>query len=117
MFRITFTYIKNKNNKIINNNLSFVKKKKNNFFLKRSIHTTRYLNSNDIKNNIKDLNSEYIIELYKNRKAKVKPFNKELILATCNNVLNKIEKLEFLKEWGSKSCIYLIQYKHDSNII
>jgi len=104
-----------------NNNLLFANfNKKPDFlhFQKRNIHTTRFLNfkekSKDYNiDNIKDLHSEHIKELYKVRKANVKPFNKELILATCDNVLDKNKKLEFLKEWGSKSCIYLIQYKYD----
>lgn len=50
-----------------------------------------------------------IKDLYKDRNAKVIPF-KDKVLATCEDINNKSE---FLKEWGSSSCIYLIEYKYD----
>lgn len=55
----------------------------------------------------------YIKELYRDRKAPVILFDRKSILATCYNCLDRDQKLAFLKEWGSKSCIYLIEYKHD----
>ena len=51
----------------------------------------------------------YIKDLYKDRNANVKPFE-DKVLATCEDMNNKTE---FLKKWGSVSCIYLIEYKHD----
>jgi len=58
------------------------------------------------------LHFSYIKELYKDRKISAIPF-KDSLLATCYNCLDKKTRLDFLKEWGSKSCIYLIIYKHD----
>lgn len=62
---------------------------------------------------LKALHSVYIRELYKDREAPVKPFDRDLILATCFHCLDKEKRSEFLKEWGSKSCIYIIEYKHE----
>ena len=64
-------------------------------------------------NTIKSLHSPFIKELYKDRKAPVIPFNEKSVLTTCYNILDKTIRSELLKEWGSKSCIYLIAYKHD----
>jgi hypothetical protein len=61
---------------------------------------------------LKGLHSVYIKVLFTDRNATVKPFDSTLI-ATCYNCLDKDKKSEFLKEWGSKSCIYLIQYKYN----
>jgi hypothetical protein len=61
----------------------------------------------------KALHSTFIKELYRDREAPVIPFRRDLILATCYNCLDKKKKSEFLKELGSKSCIYLIEYKYD----
>jgi hypothetical protein len=88
---------------------------------KRFIHTTRHLNStyrgtdkpHKQESNIKPLHSLYINELYKDRAAPVIPFNREFILATCTNFYEKKIRDAFLKEWGSKSGIYLIEYKYD----
>ena len=84
----------------------------------RKFQTTRYLKSiktPDIYdlNTIKSLHVSLIKELYKDRKAPVIPFNRESILASCYNCLDKNTRSEFLKEWGSKSCIYIIEYKYD----
>ena len=88
---------------------------------KRIIHTTKYLGSTyrgtdkpDIQeSNIKSLHLTYINELYKDRAAPVISFNREYILATCTNFDDKKTRGAFLKEWGSKSGIYLIEYKYD----
>lgn len=61
---------------------------------------------------MKDLHSVYVKVLFTDRNAPVKPFDLTLI-ATCYHCLDKDKKSEFLKEWGSKSCIYLIQYKYN----
>jgi hypothetical protein len=65
------------------------------------------LNSEDLR----ALHFIYIKELYKDRKAPIKAFD-DLVLDTCYD-LDKEKLFEFLKKWRSKSCIYLIQYKHD----
>jgi hypothetical protein len=44
------------------------------------------------------------------------PFDKNLILASCLDLTNKILKDKFLDEWGTKAGIYLIEYKHDPRI-
>lgn len=64
-------------------------------------------------NSIKSLHSLYVKELYKDRVAPVIPFDRKLILDTCDDCLDKTKLSEFLKKWGLKSCIYLIEYKHD----
>lgn len=65
-----------------------------------------------IGDDLKDLHSVYVKALFTDRNAPVKSFNHTLI-ATCYLCLDKDKKSEFLKEWGSKSCIYLIQYKYN----
>jgi len=88
---------------------------------KRTIHTTKHLDSTsrrtDIPNiqesNINPLHLTYINQLYKDRAAPVIPFNREFILDTCTNFYDKNARGAFLKEWGSKSGIYLIEYKYD----
>jgi hypothetical protein len=52
------------------------------------------LNTEDLK----ALHHVYIKELYKDREAPVKPFDRDLILATCHNCLDKEKRSEFLKE-------------------
>ena len=54
----------------------------------------------------------FISLLYRDRYAPVKPFDGPII-ATCFSCLDKDKKYDFLKQWGSKSCIYIIQYKHN----
>ena len=83
---------------------------------KRFIHTTKHLNNINKPNldeSIKSLHSIYIKELYKDRAAPVIPFNRELIKSTCTNFQDKKTRITFLKEWGSKSGIYIIEYKYD----
>lgn len=88
---------------------------------KRTIHTTKHLSStyrgtdkpNIQESNMKSLHLTYINELYKDRAAPVIPFNRESILATCTNFHDKNARVAFLKEWRSKSGIYLIEYKYD----
>jgi len=61
---------------------------------------------------LRALHYVYIKELYRDRNAPVKAFN-DLVLDTCYDFLDKEKRIEFLKKWGSKSGIYIIQYKHD----
>ncbi len=84
----------------------------------RKFQTTRYLKS--IKtpdsydlNTIKALHVSFIKELYRDREAPVISFNRESILASCCNCLDKNTRSEFLKKWGLKTCIYIIEYKYD----
>ena len=82
----------------------------------RNIHNTKSLCSikgTEGLDSIKSLHSSFIKELYKDRNASVKPFDREFILDTCYNCLDKSIKSEFLKRWGTKPCIYLIEYKYD----
>jgi hypothetical protein len=62
---------------------------------------------------LKGLHFIYIRELYRDREAPVKAFYRKLIKATCYDCLGKEKKYEFLSKWGSKSCIYIIEYKYD----
>ena len=64
-------------------------------------HYTTLVTDNDITEDLQALHSTYIRELYKDREAPVIPFDRDLILATCHHCLDKNQKFEFLKEWGS----------------
>ena len=76
---------------------------------RRFLHTTQHKNSS---NNSNKNTSQYI----KDRVAPVVPFDRNLIKGSCLNFTSKILKDKFLKEWGSKAGIYLIEYKHYPNI-
>lgn len=77
------------------------------------IHTSQ--NKNNSNNSNKN-NEEYIKDLFKDRIAPVIPFDRNLIKGSCLNYTDKILKVKFLKEWGSKVGIYLIEYKYYPNI-
>lgn len=72
-------------------------------------------------NDLNSLHTSFIKELYRDRNAPVKPFNRDLILASCTNCLDKNKTSDFFlfffqkknKKWGSKSGIYIIEYKYD----
>jgi len=81
----------------------------------RFMHTKCANKPDKLKSDLKSLHTLYIKNLYQNRIAPVKPFDRKL-LATCTNFLDKALKDPFLQEWGSKSGIYLIEYKHDPSI-
>ena len=70
-------------------------------------------NSNMDKSN---KNIEYIKDLLKDRIAPVIPFDRDLIKGSCLNYTDKVLKAKFLKEWGSKFGIYLIEYKYYPDI-
>jgi NADH dehydrogenase/NUMOD1 domain/GIY-YIG catalytic domain len=77
------------------------------------IHTNQHHNNNNNSN----MNSEeYIQEIFKDRVAPVIPFDRNLIKDSCFNYTDKILKAKFLKEWGTKAGIYLIEYKYYPNI-
>ena len=59
---------------------------------------------------LKNLHSAYIKVLFIDRNSPVKSFD-GILIATCYYCLDK--NSEFLKEWGSKSCIYIIQCKYN----
>jgi hypothetical protein len=66
----------------------------------------------NFEEDLKALHSLYIKDLFKDRIAPVIPFDSNLILASFN--LSEIkERPEFLKEFGSKGGIYLIEYKYN----
>lgn len=44
------------------------------------------------------------------------PFDRDLIKGSCTNYTNKISRTTFLKDWGSKAGIYIIEYKYYPNI-
>ena len=80
------------------------------------------LNKQAMDNSNKDLNTEedlkalhslYIKDLFKDRIAAAVPFDSNLTLASFN-ISDIKERSEFLKEWGSKGGIYMIEYKHNS---
>lgn len=75
----------------------------------RRYYTTTIPNEHQSIEELRPLHYMYIKDLYKDRNANVKPFE-DKVLATCEDMNNKSE---FLKKWGSVSCIYLIEYKHD----
>ncbi len=77
------------------------------------IHTNQDKNNSNNSNNNKE---EYIQDLFKDRIAPVIPFDRDLIRGSCLNYTDKISKAKFLKEWGSKAGIYLIEYKYYPNI-
>lgn len=66
----------------------------------------------ELNDDLKILHSLYIKDLFKDRAAPVIPFDSNLILATCN-LGDMEERSGFLKEWGSKGGIYIIEYKHN----
>jgi group I intron endonuclease len=66
----------------------------------------------ELDEDLKILHSLYIKDLFKDRAAPVIPFDSNLILDTCN--LGDIkERSVFLKEWGTKGGIYIIEYKYN----
>ena len=77
------------------------------------IHTSQDKIDSNNSNKDKD---EYIQDLFKDRIAPVIPFNRNLIKGSCLNYTDRISKAKFLKEWGSKVGIYLIEYKYYPNI-
>lgn len=79
------------------------------------LHTVAPQNKNNSNNSNKN-NEEYIKDLFKDRIAPVIPFDRNLIKGSCLNYTDKILKAKFLKEWGSKVGIYLIEYKYYPNI-
>lgn len=79
----------------------------------RQCYYTTLISNNDNTEDLQDLHAGYIRELYKDREAPVIPFDRDLILATCYDCLDKNKKSEFLKEWGSIGCIYAIEYKYN----
>ena len=78
----------------------------------RQYYYTTLVPNNDNTGDLQALHTEYIRELYKDRGSS-NTFLSDLILATCYDCLDKNKKSEFLKEWGSKGCIYIIEYKYD----
>ena len=76
------------------------------------IHTNKDKNNSNNSNN-KD---QFIQDLFKDRIAPVIPFDRDLIKGSCLNYTDKLSKAKFLKEWGSKAGIYLIEYKYYPNI-
>jgi hypothetical protein len=58
----------------------------------------RFNELNCLEVELKALHLLYIKELYKDREAKVVPFDRNLILATCFNCLDSKDKTEFLKQ-------------------
>jgi len=87
--------------------------------INRCYHTTRKLyNPNDTSNIASckaDAIHEAIKELYRDRVALVKVFDK-ILLATCSDILNLKERSLFFQVLGDTGGIYLIQYKYDLNI-
>jgi group I intron endonuclease len=62
---------------------------------------------------LRALHSLFIKELYRDRRSPVVPFDRSLILYSCTNCLDRNKWDEFLKQWGSKGGIYIIEYKYD----
>jgi hypothetical protein len=83
---------------------------------KCSIHTYpayAVVNNSNNSNNNKE---EYIKNLFKHRVAPVIPFDRNLIKGSCLNYTDKVSKAKFLKIWGGKVGIYLIEYKYYPDI-
>jgi len=88
--------------------------------INRCYHTSRKLyNPNDMLNTASctadAIHLEAIKELFRDRVALVKVFDKNL-LATCSDILNLKERSLFFQELSDTGGIYLIQYKYDLNI-
>ncbi len=66
----------------------------------------------ELDKDLQIMHSLYIKDLFKDRVAPVIPFDSNLILAICN-LGNEEERSTFLKEWGSKGGIYIIEYKYN----
>lgn len=77
--------------------------------LGKRYYSTGIANKSKSIEELKPLHSMYIKDLYKDRYANVKPFE-DKVIETCEDINNKSE---FIKKWGSVSCIYLIEYKHN----
>lgn len=60
--------------------------------------------------------SPFTQKLYENRIVPVIPFNQKYVVATCTQFSNQKVRREFLTKVGSKSGIYLIEYKRDIKI-
>lgn len=70
-------------------------------------------NTKLLSSDLKALHSIFIRELYKDRKAPVKPFDNNLIFATCSNYLDKEKRSEFFflfffweKKRGQRIALY-----------
>jgi hypothetical protein len=50
------------------------------------------------QNDLNSLHSSFIKELYRDRNAPVKPFKRDLILASCTNCLDKNKRSDFFKK-------------------
>nr|NP_074959.1 orf699 [Podospora anserina] len=74
-------------------------------------NSIKYLDEEDLK----ALHSLYIKDLFKDRIAPVVPFDSNLILVSCN-LSDQKKKSEFLKQWGSKGGIYIMEYIHNPHI-
>lgn len=96
LYNNSFLHISSKNPKIVNCKRYYSTSQKD----------KKYLSIEELK----PLHNIYIKDLYKNRNAIVKPFE-DKVLATCEDIDNKSE---FIKKWKSVSCIYLIEYKHNT---
>lgn len=86
------------------------------FFIVTFNYSTNLPTNDKTELNIEDLKALHFLfikELYKDREAPVKPFDRKLIKATCYDCLDKEKKSEFLSKWGSKGGIYIIEYKYD----
>lgn len=94
------------------NNVNF-----NKILLNRSYSTKAELEFSDTNNynlpqELKALHTLYINDLTKDRLAPIIPFETDQSFASFN-FSNEEEKSKFLKEWGSKGGIYIVQYIHN----
>ena len=76
----------------------------------------RCFNTTGDKNNSNINKEQCIQDLFKDRIAPVIPFDRNLIKGSCLNYADNICKAKFLKKWGTKVGIYLIEYKYYPNI-
>lgn len=102
---LVFNSLNCKTNKILYNNSTKSNKKGIRSYSTNQKDNKKILSIEELKS----LHSIYIKDLYKDRCAKVIPFE-DKVLATCDDINNKSE---FIKKWKSESCIYLIQYKYN----
>lgn len=69
------------------------------FFYEKKNYTCSAGKNNKLSlEDLKDSHLPFIKELYKDRKAPVIPFDRNLIKATCSHCLNPKAKAEFLKQ-------------------
>jgi hypothetical protein len=94
------------------NNSGFINKT-----VKVSLARKCFIHTGNNQSNNSNINKEqFVLDLFRDRTAPVIPFDRDLVKGSCSDYTNKISRTTFLKNWGSKAGIYIIEYKHYPNI-